>query len=105
MLSELEKIRCRVLKNSALSSQNSGKLHDTVKKQFKTYSSFSISTQNRGSYILCNETRTLYQCPKFILNNVKQRLKFAKGKHLSMNSLISNVSVLINRSTVILDNI
>ena len=87
MLSDFVKIRCQVLKNSALNSTNHGKSRDTFKKQVKHKSSFTLSTNHAGPCILCKDSHTIYQCPKFVQKNVKQRFNFAKDKRLCMNCL------------------
>ncbi|CAI6357679.1 unnamed protein product [Macrosiphum euphorbiae] len=87
MLSEFVKIRCQVLKNSTLSSIHPGKSYDTAKKQFKHKSSFTVSTNYTAACVLCKDSHPIYQCPKFVQKNVKQRFKFARDRHLCMNCL------------------
>lgn len=87
MLSDFVKIRCQVLKNSTLNSTNHSKSRDTFKKQVKHKSSFTVSTNYAGPCILCKDSHAIYQCPKFVPKNVKQRFNFARDKHLCMNCL------------------
>jgi len=46
-----------------------------------------VSTNYTAACVLCKYSHPIYQCPKFVQKNVKQRFKFARDRHLCMNCL------------------
>ncbi|XP_050055781.1 LOW QUALITY PROTEIN: uncharacterized protein LOC126549715 [Aphis gossypii] len=84
MLADFVQIRCQVLQNSyQVSSTNTGhKTHPKPKVSLAT-----SSTTESLKCVLCKSTHMLYQCPKFLQQNVKQRFRLVKTNRVCTNCL------------------